>query len=215
MKKWPVIVFAAKDDPVFERMLEQVSQSAYCNAMVVVKTDDDAIRHQELLKSLATGVALVDRKYARGVNLRFQTDAIVMVLANDEIGMREVQQMTGRGSRRFGLCQSKVFCFCGDMWGNVASDNIAETWLYNNDKEKNDQAHLIVKRLLDRERGWSTLTADQKRVAVKVLGKLGWQDLIANINAKDLNVGQWLMGNPFPEVPPLAPPKVPKVTKPK
>ena len=97
-------------------MLRVRVPALYKNNLLIIKDDDGAITQQEIMKNLDSGVAMVSRQYARGVNLRFSTDALVMVLATKDIGLREVQQMAGRSSRRFGLCQAKVFCYCGDFW---------------------------------------------------------------------------------------------------
>lgn len=62
------------------------------------------------MKHKSEGIVLIPKKFGRGINLRFEIDALVIVLVNKEyIGFPLVKQMVGRSSRRQGLCYGEVF----------------------------------------------------------------------------------------------------------
>jgi hypothetical protein len=53
---------------------------------------------------------MIDKKFGRGINLKFAVDCEVLVLINqDYIALPLIKQMVGRSSRRQGLCMGTVF----------------------------------------------------------------------------------------------------------
>jgi hypothetical protein len=74
------------------------------------------------LKSQSTGAVLLPSKFGRGLNIRFEGDCEVRIIANgDKLNWDSVCQMVGRSCRRFGLCVGKVYILSGSQTQNMFS----------------------------------------------------------------------------------------------
>ena len=88
-----------------------------------VYSDGTLNDYRVMATKIKSGVFLLDKAYARGTNLVFdtnassETDAVVYVVANGttgatnytELDYATVQQMAGRSNRRKGKCVAEVF----------------------------------------------------------------------------------------------------------
>jgi len=88
-----------------------------------VSNDTTLDDYRGMASKIKSGVFLLEKSYARGTNLVFdtnassETDAVVYVVANGtkglnsytELGYTTVQQMAGRSNRRKGKCIAEVF----------------------------------------------------------------------------------------------------------
>ena len=110
-KPKPMMIFVEEEDEDLKSQLRAATLYLFPKQpMLEVKEPKDIGRLQQLLKQIPEGVVLIPKKYGRGLNLRFMTDALVIVLINKEyIGFPLVKQMVGRSSRRQGLCYGEVF----------------------------------------------------------------------------------------------------------
>jgi hypothetical protein len=62
------------------------------------------------LRSQSTGAVLLETKFGRGLNIRFEGDCEVRIISNgDKLDWEDVCQMVGRSCRRFGLCVGRVY----------------------------------------------------------------------------------------------------------
>ena len=110
-KPKPMMIFVEEEDPDLIEQLKAATLYLFPKQpMLEVKEAKDIGRLQTMLRQVPEGVVLIPKKYGRGINLRFQKDALVIVLVNKEyIGFPLVKQMVGRSSRRQGLCYGEVF----------------------------------------------------------------------------------------------------------
>ena len=63
-----------------------------------------------MVKEETLGVYFFNRDFARGVDLRLATDALVIIVKGEwQLTKSEVDQMVGRGSRNQGICEGWVY----------------------------------------------------------------------------------------------------------
>ena len=100
-----------------------------------IYTEDEAAQQKNVATNISKGVFLLRRRYARGFDLKFAQDAIVVVLAlENDVRASEIEQMIGRASRSNGVQQGYVHVV---STLNVPCNKTTIDWIRANDR-KND-----------------------------------------------------------------------------
>lgn len=109
-KKTPLIFFIENWDDELVNAIDKEVKLSYSSPLIRIKTEAELLRVMATLKSQSTGAVIIDAKYGRGLNLRYQGDCEIRVISNGEfLNWSMVLQMVGRSCRRFGLCVGKVY----------------------------------------------------------------------------------------------------------
>ena len=105
----PVIVYCEDKAQVFDPIFQKSCQRTKI-PFLKVTTKEEAANARSLMKKESRGLIRVARKYSRGLDLKLEQDAIVIVIATgNTLKYTEVRQMFGRGCRSQGATESWIF----------------------------------------------------------------------------------------------------------
>jgi hypothetical protein len=164
----PMIIFAEEIDKQLETDLAAAVRHTFNNQLFLIKEEKDITKLFNIIKNTKFGAVLIDKKFGRGLNLRFEQDSEVIVLVNKEIiPLQLVIQMVGRSSRRQGCCFGRVFIVTEYDLSN-SQDGALEQLTIGQDDLAEDEGQMIVKALFAKLR---LLSADMKISFKEMVGK--------------------------------------------
>ena len=105
----PVVVFISDDDASIGNRLKQAIRQEDRVVFNHIQEEEEAAQQKNFVVNFKDGVFLLSRRFARGFDLKFATDAFVVVLSlQNNIRASEIEQMIGRASRCNGVQQGCV-----------------------------------------------------------------------------------------------------------
>lgn len=81
-KKYPIIFFIEEWDNVLVNKIDQVIKDVYGKALIVIKDQKSLVQVQLLLLSQRIGAVIMPASFGRGLNIKFEQDSQVKVIAN-------------------------------------------------------------------------------------------------------------------------------------
>ena len=166
-----MLVFISDDNEIIGNRVKQAIEQETSVIFNRISNGADACQQKNFAVNTEKGVFLLDRRFARGFDLKFATDAFVVVLAlKNDVRASEIEQMIGRASRCNGVQQGCVHVV-SDM--KVGGGTATIDWIKSKDSMRDqDQGPELVKALM---KTWTDLKTPEKRHACTIFGDQRWR----------------------------------------